>query len=125
MVREDVVVVKTDGIFLSRFHLTFIYVLILWPIIFLICFVTQQEWFVGYQGYLTSFPSGGSGRANNSPNASFSNAVLSDEGRQNILWVSFLFALLKISTKVLLNDRTPKNSMCLYTSHYFYRSRCV
>ena len=94
MVERDVVVVKSNGVLLSRFHLTFIYVLILWPIIFLICFVTQQEWFIGYQGYLSGFSSGGSGTPNNSPNASFSNAILSDEGRQNILWVSFLFALL-------------------------------
>ena len=94
MAKEEVVFLNPSGVFLSRFHLTFIYVLILWPIIFLICFVTQQEWFVGYQGYLTGFSDGGSGSPNNSPNARFSNAILSDEGRQNILWISFLFALL-------------------------------
>ena len=87
----DVIVV--NSYINMRTHLAIIYFLISWPIIYLICFVTRQEWFVGYGGYLSSF-GGGNGTKNNSSNPSFNNSILSDEGRQNILWVSLLFALL-------------------------------
>jgi len=89
----EVVVLDNPGFYISKGHLAFLYFLISWPILFIILFVARQEWFIGYGGYLTSL-NGGSGSPNNAPNASFNNSVLSDEGRQNILWVSFLFALL-------------------------------
>tara|TARA_Y100000593_G_C4089938_1_gene228031 strand:- start:106 stop:432 length:327 start_codon:yes stop_codon:yes gene_type:complete len=87
------VVIIEKGFLMSRGHLAFIYFLISWPIIYLLCFVTRQEWFIGYSGYLTSLTTG-SGTPNTAPNASFNNTVLSDQGRENILWVSFLFSLL-------------------------------
>lgn len=90
---SEVIVLDRSAFYISKGHLAFLYFLISWPILYLILFVTRQEWFIGYGGYLTSL-SGGSGSANNAPNPSFSNTVLSDEGRQNILWVSLLFALL-------------------------------
>ncbi len=90
---EEVLVFKEKGITLSRGHLSFMYVLITWPIIYLLCFVTRPEWIVNYNGYLLRFE-GGSGVANASSNPSFSNTILSDNGRENILWISFLFALL-------------------------------
>ena len=96
MVKKDIttdVVIIEKGFLMSRGHLAFLYFLISWPIIYLLCFVTRQEWFVGYGGYLSSLTTG-SGSPNTAPNASLSNTVLSDEGRSNILWVSFLFALL-------------------------------
>tara|TARA_R110001592_G_scaffold18816_11_gene77718 strand:+ start:14298 stop:14624 length:327 start_codon:yes stop_codon:yes gene_type:complete len=96
MTRKDItteVVIIEKGFLMSRGHLAFIYFLISWPIIYLLCFVTRQEWFIGYGGYLTSLTTG-SGTPNTAPNASFNNTVLSDQGRENILWVSFLFALL-------------------------------
>ena len=91
--KQKEIVVIEDGVTISRFHLSFMYVLILWPIIFLFCFVTQQEWFVGNDGYLLNF-AGATGPSTNSSNLSTSNTLLSDTGRNNILWVSFLFALL-------------------------------
>lgn len=90
---ETEIVVIDRRFYISRGHLAFIYFLISWPIIYLLCFVTRQEWFIGYEGYLSTF-NGGSGVPNNSPNASLGNTVLSDQGRENILWVSALFALL-------------------------------
>ena len=96
MVKKDIttdVVIIEKGFLMSRGHLAFLYFLISWPIIYLLCFVTRQEWFVGYGGYLSSLTTG-SGSPNTAPNASLSNTVLSDQGRENILWVSFLFALL-------------------------------
>jgi hypothetical protein len=91
--KQKEIVVIEDGVTISRFHLSFMYVLILWPIIFLLCFVSQQQWFVGDDGYLLNF-SGATGSTTNSSNLSTSNTLLSDTGRNNILWVSFLFALL-------------------------------
>ena len=96
MVKKDIttdVLIIEKGFLMSRGHLAFLYFLISWPIIYLLCFVTRQEWFVGYGGYLSNFTTG-SGSPNTAPNASLSNTVLSDQGRSNILWVSFLFALL-------------------------------
>ena len=49
--QKEIVFISNGGVNISRYHLTFMYVLILWPIIFLVCFVTQQEWFVGEDGY--------------------------------------------------------------------------
>ena len=89
----EVVFVKSDGIIISRFHLSFIYILISWPIIYLLCYVTRPTWIVSDSGYITQLTSG-SGTANASPNPNFNNSVLSDSGRENILWISFLFALL-------------------------------
>lgn len=87
------VVVIDPGFRISRSHLAFIYFLISWPIIYLLCYVTRPNWIVSTQGYLINF-SLGSGAVNNSENNSFSNSLLSDQGRENILWVSLLFALL-------------------------------
>ena len=53
--QKEIVFISNGGVNISRYHLTFMYVLILWPIIFLVCFVTQQEWFVGEDGYLFHF----------------------------------------------------------------------
>ena len=90
--QKEIVFISNGGVIITRYHLAFMYVLILWPIIFLACFVTQQEWFVGEDGYLLSF-GGATGTPTNSGNLSTSNTLLSDTGRSNILWVSFLFAL--------------------------------
>ena len=90
--QKEIVFISNGGVNISRYHLTFMYVLILWPIIFLVCFVTQQEWFVGEDGYLFNF-GGATGTPTNSGHLSTSNTLLSDTGRANILWVSFLFAL--------------------------------
>ena len=92
----EVVIVSTpgtSGMVVSRSHLSFIYFLISWPIIYLLCYVTRPVWIVGDNGYITQLTSG-TGTPSVSPNPSFSNSVLSDVGRENILWVSFLFALL-------------------------------
>lgn len=90
---DEILIFKERGITLSRGHLSFMYVLITWPIIYLLCFVTRPEWIVNYNGYLLTF-GGGSGTPNASSNPGFSNTILSDNGRENILWISFLFALL-------------------------------
>ena len=90
---KEIVFVRENGITISRWHLSFIYVLISWPIIYLLCYVTRPTWIVSDSGYLLNF-TGGSGTPNASANPSFSNTVLSDNGRENILWVSFLFALI-------------------------------
>ena len=91
-VPKEIIIVNNGGVAISRYHLTFIYVLILWPIIFLICFVTQQEWFVGSDGYLLNF-SGATGVSTNSSGLATSNTLLSDAGRSNLLWISLLLAL--------------------------------
>lgn len=96
MAKKDI---STELIFIdksfriSRAHLAFIYFLISWPIIYLLCFVTRQDWVIGTQGYLFAFD-GGNGTVNTGNNPSFKNSLLSDSGRENILWISALFALL-------------------------------
>lgn len=92
MVKKEIIVID-NGANITRYHLCFMYVLILWPIIFLICFVTQEDWVVGNDGYLLNF-NGATGTSTNSANLQTTNTLLSDTGRNNILWVSFLFALL-------------------------------
>ena len=89
---KEIIFIDDTGVSISRFHLSFIYTLILWPIVFLACFVTQQEWFVGSDGFLFSFSSA-SGSSTNSSNLKTKNTLLSDEGRINIFWVSLLLAL--------------------------------
>lgn len=96
MAKKDMtseVIVVEKGFNISKGHLAFLYLLISWPIIYILCYVTRQEWFVNYDGYLSTL-SGGSGVPVNISNANLNNTVLSDKGRENILWVSFLFALL-------------------------------
>ena len=85
--------VETDNVIISKYHLCFLYVLISWSLIYLFIFVTQPNWVVGDGGYLLSI-SGGSGVPITNGKSNLSNTLLSDSGRENILWVSFLFALL-------------------------------
>jgi len=85
--------VETDNVIISKYHLCFLYVLISWSLVFLFIFVTQPGWIVGKGGYLSSFVTG-SGVATTEGKASLTNTILSDQGRENLLWVSFLFALL-------------------------------
>ena len=89
----EAVIVTDDVIQISKVHLSFIYVFISWSLIYLFIFVTQPSWVVSTSGYLQSFTSG-SGTPLNVDNGGINNTLLSDEGRSNILWVSFLFALL-------------------------------
>ena len=86
--------VETNNVMISKYHLCFLYVLISWSLIYLFIFVTQPGWVVGDRGYLSSFPVGGSGLPTTQGKANLDNTLLSDNGRENILWVSFLFALL-------------------------------
>ena len=85
--------VETNNVMISKYHLSFLYVLVSWPIIYLLIFATQPEWIVGNKGYLSSF-AGGAGTPTTNGKANLNNTLLSDTGRENILWVSFLFALL-------------------------------
>lgn len=92
-VTKEVIVVEETHLTSIRTHILILYFLVTWPIIYLICFITRPSWLVGDDGYLANF-TGPSGASTNSSNASLSNTILSDQGRENILWVSFLFALL-------------------------------
>lgn len=85
--------VETDNVIISKYHLCFLYVLISWSLIFLFIFVTQPGWVVGDGGYLLNFGSG-TGTPTSEGKANLSNTILSDSGRENLLWVSFLFSLL-------------------------------
>ena len=85
--------VETNNVMISKYHLSFLYVLVSWPIIYLLIFVTQPDWIVGNKGYLSAF-GGGSGTPTTNGKSGLNNTLLSDSGRENILWVSFLFALL-------------------------------
>ena len=83
---------------IQSWQLALMSVFISWPLIFLFFFVTQPGWLMDpVDGYLSGFPgTGGSGSGSvlKSGNSNLSNTLLSDKGRQTILWVSFLFALL-------------------------------
>lgn len=86
--------VETNNVMISKYHLSFLYVLVSWPIIYLLIFATQPEWIVGNKGYLSAFGNGGTGTPTTNGKSGLNNTLLSDTGRENILWVSFLFALL-------------------------------
>jgi len=85
--------VETNNVMISKYHLCFLYVLISWSLIYLFIFVTQPNWVVGDGGYILSINSG-SGVPTTQGKSNLNNTLLSDNGRENILWVSFLFALL-------------------------------
>ena len=85
--------IETNNVMISKYHLCFLYVLISWSLIYLFIFVTQPSWVTGNNGYLNNFGSSGTG-TNTSEGKPGNNTLLSDIGRENILWVSFLFALL-------------------------------
>ena len=85
--------VETDNVIISKYHLCFLYVLISWSLVFLFIFVTQPGWIVGDGGYLLTFANG-TGTPTYEGKASLANTILSDQGRENLLWVSLLFALL-------------------------------
>lgn len=85
--------VETDNVIISKYHLCFLYVLISWSLVFLFIFVTQPGWIIGDGGYLLAFANG-TGTPTSEGKASLANTILSDQGRENLLWVSLLFALL-------------------------------
>lgn len=85
--------VETNNIMISKYHLCFLYVLISWSLIYLFIFVTRPDWIAGDNGYLNNFGTSGTGNSTTEGKPG-NNSLLSSTGRENILWVSFLFALL-------------------------------
>ena len=85
--------VESNNVMISKYHLCFLYVLVSWPIIYLLTFITRPDWITGNNGYLNNFGTNGTGTTTTEGKPG-SNTILSDIGRENILWVSFLFALL-------------------------------
>lgn len=83
---------------IQSWHLALLWTFVSWPVIYLLFFVSQPAWLLdSVDGYLSGFPStGGNGVGSvlRTGNSSLNNTLLSDRGRQTILWVSFLFALL-------------------------------
>lgn len=84
----------TNNVVISKYQLIFMYVLIFWALIYIFFYVSQPEWAVSDDGFLLSFGTAGSGTPNSQGQGNLTNTLLSDHGRSNILWVSFLFALL-------------------------------
>ncbi len=85
--------VESNNVMISKYHLCFLYVLVSWPIIYLLIFITRPDWITGNNGYLQNFGNTGTGTGTTEGKPG-NNTILSDVGRENILWVSFLFALL-------------------------------
>ena len=83
----------SQGIILTKFHLAFIYTMLSWPIIYILIFVTQPEYLLPNGGYISTFGSG-SGTAINTGKGNLNNTLLTDLGRETILWISLLFSLL-------------------------------
>ena len=86
--------IETNNVMISKYHLCFLYVLISWSLIYLFIFVTQPNWVTGNNGYLTLILVLVGTGTNTSEGKPGKNTLLSDIGRENILWVSFLFALI-------------------------------
>jgi len=79
---------------LSPLQLCLLVLFISWPILYLLVFTTQPEFILGdTQNFLKNFESG-SGIPMTTPNGNLSNTLLSDKGRETVLWVSFLISLL-------------------------------
>lgn len=92
-VTKEVIVVEETHLTSIKTHILILYFLVSLPIIYLFCFISRPSWLVGDDGYLANF-TGPSGASTNSSNSNLSNTILSDTGRENILWISFLFAIL-------------------------------
>ena len=86
---------KTHLLFvLAPSHLALLILFISWPILYLLIFTTQPGFILGdTQNFLTSFE-GGSGTVLTTGSGNLNNTLLSDEGRQTVLWTSFLISLL-------------------------------
>lgn len=87
---------KTQLLFvLSPSHLALLILFISWPILYLLIYTTQPDFILGdTKNFLADFGSAGSGTVLTTGSGDLKNTLLSDEGRQTILWVSFLIALL-------------------------------
>ena len=87
---------KTHLLFvLAPSHLALLILFISWPILYLLIFTTQPGFILGdTQNFLTSFGGGGSGTVLTTGSGNLNNTLLSDEGRQTVLWTSFLISLL-------------------------------
>jgi len=86
-------VMNNSGIRVGKYQLSLMWTLISWPIIYLLIFVTQPSWILGDGGYLQSFSST-SGTPTTEGKGGNTNTIMSDSGRTNALWVSFLFSLI-------------------------------
>lgn len=79
---------------LSPLQLCLLVLFISWPILYLLVFTTQPEFILGdTQNFLSDFASG-TGTPIVTPNSNLNNTLLSDKGRETVLWVSFLISLL-------------------------------
>lgn len=79
---------------LNVFHLCLLILFISWPLIFLFIYTSQPEFILGdTNNFILNF-SNGNGTEITQQNGSFQNKILSDKGRQTILWVSFLTSFL-------------------------------
>ena len=79
---------------LSPLQLCLLVLFISWPILYLLVFTTQPDFILGdTQNFLKTFDSG-TGNPMVTPHGNLSNTLLSDKGRETVLWVSFLISLL-------------------------------
>jgi hypothetical protein len=87
---------KTQLLFvLAPSHLALLILFISWPILYLLIFTTQPGFILGdTQNFLNSFGEAGSGTVLTTGSGNLNNTLLSDEGRQTVLWTSFLTSLL-------------------------------
>ena len=79
---------------LSPLQLCLLVLFISWPILYVLIFTTQPDFILGdTENFLRHFETG-TGAPVTTPNGNLSNTLLSDKGRETVLWVSFLISLL-------------------------------
>lgn len=65
-----------------------------WPILYVLIFTTRPKFILGDTDSFVNNINNGSGTVITEPNGNLDNTLLSDKGRQRILWVSFLISFL-------------------------------
>ena len=80
---------------LTPLHLCLLILFVSWPILYVLIFTTQPDFILGdTQNFLKDFGTNGTGSVIVTGSGNLENTLLSDKGRQTVLWVSFVISLL-------------------------------
>ncbi len=80
---------------INPFYISLLSFFVLWPLIYVCIFATQPSFILGdTENFILNGPSNGSSTPIVTDNGNLTNTLLTDKGRQTILWVSVLTAFI-------------------------------
>lgn len=102
VVEDDDVVITTVGRYKTSLYLTafLLTLFISWPIIYLLFWTYQPKWAFSKDAFIYTFANG-SGQANTSDKGNLNNTLLTDKGREQILWISLGFSFIPVFVVIL------------------------